>query len=133
MKKTSVKLSDLPLLHTQLLWRDLRLSAVAVLSERVVKRRLSFDLSIREVPGFADDSLRINIDTGRIRQAELMRVRRTYELPRLIEFADIAIAGLGLYYAGGHQIVNVAWRGSGADYLIGEERYPLEIAGRSRR
>ena len=76
--------------------------------------------------------LSLAIESGPIRKAELNRVRQTYEPARLIEFAAIAIAGLAMYHAGGHQIVNVAWRGSGADYLVDQEKYPLEIAGRSR-
>jgi hypothetical protein len=34
---------------------------------------------------------------------------------------------------GGHEIVDVAVRGSGADYLVDASRHLLEIAGRSRR
>jgi hypothetical protein len=58
---------------------------------------------------------------------------RTYEPFRLVELAAIAIAGLGLYHAGGHEIRDIALRGSGADYLVDEFNHPLEIAGRSRR
>jgi hypothetical protein len=38
-----------------------------------------------------------------------------------------------LHVAGGHEIVDVALRGSSADYLLGESGWTLEIAGRSRR
>jgi hypothetical protein len=63
----------------------------------------------------------------------LAKVRRTYEPSRLIELAAIAVAAFGLHRAGGHQIVDVARRGSGADYLVDDMRHHLEIAGRSRR
>ena len=61
------------------------------------------------------------------------RLRRTLEPSRQIELAAIAIAGIGLHLAGGHQIVNLALHGSGADYLVDADRVPLEIAGRSRQ
>jgi hypothetical protein len=51
----------------------------------------------------------------------------------LVELAAIAIAGLGLYYGGGHAMQDIALRGSGADYLIDESNHLLEVAGRSRR
>jgi hypothetical protein len=49
-----------------------------------------------------------------------------------VELSAIAIAGIGLYYGGGHEIVNIAVRGSMADYLVDDENHLLEIAGRSR-
>ena len=66
-------------------------------------------------------------------RGQIGKVRRTYESHRLIELAAIAIAGLGLFAAGGHQIRDVALRGSSADYLVDEENYLLEVSGRSRR
>src|ERR1700686_4869636 len=131
--EVSTTLAELPEAHPNLLWRDIRLAAIAVLPEHGRLRPVSFELSVQEVPGFDDDVLQMVIETGRTRRADLARVRRTYEPARLVEFAAIAIAGLGLYHAGEHQIVNVARRGSGADYLVDEERCPLEIGGRSRR
>lgn len=47
--------------------------------------------------------------------------------------AAIAIAGIGLYHAGGHEIRDVALRGSAADYIVDEVCHPLEVGGRSRR
>jgi hypothetical protein len=47
--------------------------------------------------------------------------------------AAIAIAGLGLYYGGRHEIRDVALRGSAADYLVDDANHFLEVAGRSRR
>jgi hypothetical protein len=40
---------------------------------------------------------------------------------------------VGLHPAGGHEIRDIALRGSAADYLVDESNYLLEIAGRSRR
>lgn len=131
--KINTSLVDLPLVHPHLLWRDIRLATVAVFADLGKKTPYQFDLFVNEVPGFHDDVLQMSIDSGKVRKADLARLRRTYEPARRIEFAAIAIAGLGLYHAGGHRINQLAWRGSGADYLIDEEEYPLEIAGRSRR
>ncbi len=63
----------------------------------------------------------------------MVRLRRTYEPSRLVELAGIAIAGLGLYHAGAHEIRDIALRGSVADYIVDEANHLLEIAGRSRR
>lgn len=63
----------------------------------------------------------------------MSRLQRTYESSRLVELAAIAIAGLGLYHGGGHEIIDIALRGSAADYLVGESNHLLEVTGRSRR
>jgi hypothetical protein len=52
---------------------------------------------------------------------------------RQVELASIAIAGLALHHAGNHEIRDIALWGSGADYLVAEEGYRLEVAGRTRR
>jgi len=131
--KVSVELADLSLAHPHRLWRDIRLAAISVMVADGRKSPFHFDLSVQEVPGFDDDALQMTIEPGKFREADLARVRRTYEASRLIEFAAVAIDGLGLYHAGSHQIQGVALRGTGADYLVDEEQYPIEIAGRSKR
>jgi hypothetical protein len=68
-----------------------------------------------------------------VSEAHVVRLRRTYEPSRLVELAGIAIAGLGLYHAGAHEIRDIALRGSVADYIVDEANHLLEIAGRSRR
>jgi hypothetical protein len=50
-----------------------------------------------------------------------------------VEFAAVGIAALALHYLGNHEIIDVTARGSGADYLVDEDRNLLEVAGRSRR
>jgi hypothetical protein len=65
--------------------------------------------------------------------AEIERCQRTFEASRLIEFAAIAVAGVGVHLAGNHELVDVARRGSAADYLVDAARHHLEIGGRSRR
>jgi hypothetical protein len=126
-------LADLPLVHPNLVWYDIGLAVVAVFTNLRRKPPFKFDLSIVEVPGYHDDVLRLLIDAGEISTTQVDRLRRTYEPARLVELAAIAIAGLGLYHAGGHKIHDVSLRGSAADYIVDEEDYLLEIAGRSRR
>jgi hypothetical protein len=59
-------------------------------------------------------------DPASVASDHVHRLQRTYEVSRLVELAAIAIAGLGLYYGGGHEMRDVALRGSGADYLVNE-------------
>jgi hypothetical protein len=68
-----------------------------------------------------------------VSELHVSRLRRTYEASRIVELAAIAIAGLGLYHGGGHEIRDVALRGSAADYLVDETNHVMEVAGRSRR
>jgi hypothetical protein len=72
------------------------------------------------------------VDCSSVTEAEIARIRRTYESSRLVELAAIAVTGLSLYHGGGHEMMDVAVRGSGADYLVDAESHRLEIAGRSR-
>ena len=84
-------------------------------------------------PRFGDGELLLLLDTADVPDDRLVGVRRTYEPSRLIELAAIAIAAIGLHHAGGHEILDLAVRGSGADYLVDASRHHVEIAGRSRR
>src|SRR5579883_1509365 len=86
-----------------------------------------------ECTGFRRWGIALLLDPASVPEERLVRVRRTYEPSRLIELTAIAIAGIGLHLAGGHEILDVAVRGSAADYLVDEARHHLEIAGRSRR
>ena len=45
----------------------------------------------------------------------------------------MAVGGLAIFHAAHREIRDVALRGSGADYLVGEPGHMLEIGGRSRR
>jgi hypothetical protein len=73
------------------------------------------------------------IEPAGVTADRIVRVRRTYEPSRLVELAAIAVAGAALHHTGGHEIRDIAARGSAADYLIDEANHHLEIAGRSRR
>lgn len=129
----SVRLVDLTLMHPSLLWEDIVAAAVAVLGETGTQAPFPFALTVQDIPGFGSDQLRLDVDPTGVALEHVERLRRTYESARLIELAAIAIAGLGLYYGGGHEIRDVALRGSGADYLVDESNHLLEVAGRSRR
>src|SRR5205807_171715 len=92
-----------------------------------------FAMTIEGVMGFGSEEGRFLISPAGVSANRKAQVRRTYEPSRLVEFAAIAITGLTLYHAGGHEIRDVAVRGSAADYLVDDARHELEIAGRSRR
>ena len=128
-----VRLVDLPGMHPNLLWDTIIPATVAVLAHSGAAAPHPLPLTVQVVPGFGSQEFRLLIDPGGVSPELLAKVRRTYEPSRLIELAAIAVAALGLHRAGGHQIVDVARRGSGADYLVDETHHHLEIAGRSRR
>ena len=128
----STRLVDLTVMHPRLLWEDICGAAVAVLGAKA-QAPWHFELAIQDVPGFGSGALRMAVGSAGVSAAHVAGLRRTYEPSRLVELASIAIAGLGLYHAGGHEIRDVALRGSAADYLVDEANHLLEIAGRSRR
>lgn len=120
-------------MHPELEWQEIAAATVAVLEDRGLESPFQVELEMLHVPGFDEDRLELAIDRAGVPAERIARVRRTYESPRRIELAAIALAGLGLYHGGGHEIVDVAVRGSGADYLVDDAHHLLEIAGRSRK
>lgn len=131
--RVDTSLVDLPRFHPHLLWREMRLATAAVIADLGKKAPFEFELTVMNVPGFHDDVLEMSIEFGKVTKMDLQRLRRTYEQARRVELAAIALAGLALYHAGGHEIRDLTWPGSGADYLVDDEEYLLEVAGRSRR
>lgn len=130
----SVRLTDLKVMHPRLLWDEIIGAAVSVLSDAGRRGPFLLELTVQDVPAFSGNSINMTIDVkGLSTKQQLCKLRRTYESSRLVELAAIAIAGLGLYYAGGHELRDVALRGTSADYLVDENNYLLEIAGRSRK
>jgi hypothetical protein len=129
----AVRLLDLPRMHPLLLWEPILPATCLVFRERGIEPPYRFVLAVEEVPGFGTDALDVEIDPGGVSAEWMERCARTFEPSRLIEFAAIAIAGLSLHSAGGHELVDLARRGSAADYLVDAARHHLEIAGRSRR
>jgi hypothetical protein len=125
-------LLDLATMHPELLWEAIITATTAVLGE-AGSAPFPFSLAVEDLPGFGSEECRLLIEPGHVSASRVAQVRRTYERSRLVELAAIAIAGLGLHHAGGHEIVDIAARGSGADYLVGPSRHRLEIGGRSRR
>ena len=120
-------------MHPRLLWDDIAAAAASVLGEGTTERTVSVELETSRVPGFGPRLSALRVDKSGVSEELVTRVRRTYEWPRLVELAAIATAGLALYHAGSHEIVDVALRGSAADYLVDDAHCRLEVAGRSRR
>jgi hypothetical protein len=129
----AVALQDLPRMHPLLLWQPIIPATCLVFRQRGIEPPFRFDLTIEDVPGFGTDVLELLIDPTGISTPLIESCRRTFEASRLIEFAAIAVAGLGLHMAGNHELVDVARRGSAADYLVDAARHHLEVGGRSRR
>jgi hypothetical protein len=129
---TQVHLLALPEMHPRLLWDEIIAAAFIVLHGPGRTPPFRLELEVKNVPGAADQTLRLAIDPAGIDVEAAERIRRTYDPARLVELAAIAIAGLGLYHAGGHEIRDVALRETGADYLVDDAGWLAELAGRSR-
>jgi hypothetical protein len=129
----NIRLAELSAMHPLLLWDDIVLATVAVFSDLGLQPPFPFPLVIEDVPNFGSANVRLLIDPAGTSAEKVHRLRRTYDASRQVELAAIALAGLGLHHAAGHEIRDVAVRGSAADYLIDDARHLLEIAGRSRR
>lgn len=125
-------MADLTLCHPDLQWDDIAPAAAAVLSERRDDRVIGFSLDTMNLPLFTGSRLQLQIELT-TPDIVIERIRRTFESSRLIELAAIAVTGLAIYHAGGHELRDVAYRGSSADYLVDDSHTLLEIAGRSRR
>src|SRR5438477_27982 len=104
-------------MHPRLLWDDIGAAAAVILSATGAPPPYAFDLAVHDLPGFGTGTVRLLIDPGGISSDHMDRLRRTHEPGRLVEFAAIAVAGFGLFRGGGHEIRDVALRGTGADYL----------------
>jgi hypothetical protein len=128
-----LRLVDLPAMHPELLWESIIAAAAAVLGEQGAAPPYPFEMAIENVMGFGSERCRLLIDPSGVASKRMEQARRTYEPARLVELAAIAVAGLTRHHAGGHEILDVAVRGSAADYLVDRARHHLEIAGRSRR
>jgi hypothetical protein len=133
MREVHCRLQDLPILHPRLLWETIILAGASVLGSADRPSPYAFHIHAEDIPGFGSGELILSIDPGDFEGESILRLQRTFELSRQVELAAIAVAGLALAHSGGHEIVDVALRGSAADYLVGEPRSRLEIAGRSRR
>jgi hypothetical protein len=133
MKEVDCRLQDLPILHPRLLWETIILAAASVMEGADRRAPHTFLILAKDIPGFGSDELALTIDPSGYDEESIVRLRRTFELARQVELAAIAVAALALAHSGGHEIVDVALRGSAADYLVDDPPSRLEIAGRSRR
>jgi hypothetical protein len=128
-----LRLCDLAHMHPALLWVEIAASTVAVLESRGFPTPYQFPVDVDNVPDFGTGRLDLEISRAGISADHILRLRRAWESPRLVELAAIAIAGLALFAAGRHQIRDVALHGTSADYLVDADCHLLEVAGRSRR
>jgi hypothetical protein len=127
-----VQLTDLYGLHPLLAWDELIGATALVMREKKIAP-FRCDIEIVDVPLFDGDGLQLVIHADGINVGQLAKRKRTIERPRLIENAAIALAGLVIYHACGFEIKDVAFRGSGGDFLVGDAYHLLEVTGRSRR
>src|SRR4051794_12107361 len=119
------RLVDLSTMQPRLSWNDFQTAAACVLSDGR-SSPVSLELIVVDVPGFEEAKLMLRVDWAGIEEGRMERLRRTLDLPRLVEYAAIAIAGLALYHVGGHVIIDVTRRGSRyADYLVGDRKLLL--------
>lgn len=121
-------------MHPRLLWNHLGAALVAVLAPESPRHATAvFELTTRDIPNHGSEQLEIVLEMNGVSGSRVEALRRTYEAPRLVELAAIAVTGLALYYAGGHEIRDVALRGTSADYLVDEPSHFLELAGQQCR
>ena len=100
----AVRLVELTAMHPRLLWADIIAATVAVCSAAHQRAPFPLALAVQDLPGFGSAELRFTIDPVEVAPEHVSRLQRTYESSRLVELAAIAIAGLGLYYGGGHEV-----------------------------
>jgi hypothetical protein len=131
--RVSFRLLDLVELHSLLLWEEIVTATAAVLREGGREPPHPFTLEVIGVPGFGSETIEFLFDVTGIAFDRITKIQRTYEPSRLVELAAIAIAAVRLAHAGEHEILDVAYRGSAADYLVDHAGHCLEIAGRSRK
>lgn len=77
------------------------------------------------------ETVEFEVFTTELAREQASRVERTYERSRLVEMS--AIAGIAISQVLWCQIVDVALRGTGAEYLIGPSNELLEVAARSHQ
>ncbi len=133
MDEFRFQLADLAEMHPRLLWPGIVAATSAVLSERQPNRPFHMQIEIQDIPGFGSSTGTFVLDSKGISNDHVLKLRRTFESTRLVKMAAIAIAGLGLHFAGNHEMMELAVRGTAADCLVDEARHRLEIAGRSRK
>jgi len=133
MKIETLRLSDLNAMHPRLVWDHIGCAAAATLVGSTRSAPIRLQVEYTDLPRSGSGSAELIIDITDYSDGMLEAIRRTYEQPRLVELGAIAIAGLLLNALGGHEIMDVTSRGSGADYLVDDLTFRLEIAGRSNR
>jgi hypothetical protein len=120
-----LKLNALPDMHPCLLWNDIIAATAAVIESLASIHPSCVATEFQEIPDYGTETVVIEIVTAGVRPDDIAKVRRSYQDDRLVELAAIAIAGLSLFFSGGHQIRDISLRGTAADYLVDDEQYLL--------
>jgi hypothetical protein len=124
-------LQSLEVYHPSLLWDHI--AAATAANCAVTPNPHPITIQATNVPRFGSADVSISVNATGVAESAVRRIRKTVDSARLVEFAAVGIAALALHYLGNHEIIDVTARGSGADYLVDEDRNLLEVAGRSRR
>ena len=127
MKEVHCRLLDLPILHPRLLWETIILAGASVLEGIDRRAPYRFLILAEDIPGFGSEELILTIDPSGYDEESIVRLRRTFELARQVELAAIAVAALALALSKGHEIVDVALRGSAADYYPGKKDHHKRV------
>jgi hypothetical protein len=127
------RLVDLRRINRRLTWDSHIPAAKAVFDQQGFEPPYRIRLSCEDVPNFGSDETILTIDPEGIADSAVEMIRRTFDVPTLVEMAAIAIAGVVLFHAGGHRITDIAFNPDRADYQVDDEETLLEVAGRSNR
>src|SRR5271157_6390906 len=84
MREVPCRLQDLPNLHPRLLWETIGLAAAAVLAGVGGQPPYPFVLHAENIPGFGGGELMLAIDPGPFGDDSILRLRRTFDLARVI-------------------------------------------------
>jgi hypothetical protein len=129
----AVRLLEVGNLHPRLWWDPFLTATAAVLVEGGRESPIGLTLEVSGIHGFGSEPVRLLFDVAGFGAERIAALRRTFEPARLVEMAAITVAAAGLSICGGHEIQDLALRGSAADYVVDAARHHLEVAGRSRR
>lgn len=95
-----LRLCDLAHMHPSLLWVEIAAATAAVLDGRGFPTPYQFPVDVYNLPEFGTGRVNLEISRVGISADHVLRLRRTWDSPRLVELAAIAIAGLALFAAG---------------------------------
>src|SRR5436305_15154852 len=86
-------LMELATVHPHLEWDNLVAAAVAILEQEQAQPPFRLELAVEHLPTFDDETLSLTILPEGVSPAPVARLRRTYEMSRLVEGGALAVAG----------------------------------------